>query len=108
MTDSILELPAAVLAYGPPSQAVRIACLVVLGMLCMAGLLSVLRILRGPTLADRVVAIDLLGTLVVGGVAIFTIISGEPIFLLVSMLLALLLFIGTVAFAGYLQSGADR
>lgn len=73
--------------------------------------LATVRLFRGPSLPDRVVALDLIGTIAVGGIAIYAIAEGQPVFLNVSMVLALLMFIGTVAFAYYMHKGsssADR
>ena len=85
---------------------VRWTCLVALALLCVGCLLATARVVRGPSLPDRVVALDLLGTLVAGAIAVYAVMVEEAIFLLASMLLALLLFIGTVAFAAYLRNGA--
>ena len=43
-----------------------------------------LRLLRGPSLADRVVALDLIGAVAVGGVAVFAMRERQPAYLLVS------------------------
>lgn len=68
--------------------------------------LATLRLLRGPTLPDRVVALDLIGTIAVGAIAVYAITEHKPVYLNVSMVLALLMFIGTVAFAYYMHKGA--
>jgi multicomponent Na+:H+ antiporter subunit F len=74
--------------------------LVVLGV----GLfLALTRVARGPSLADRVVALDLCGTISVGTIAAFGILAAQPVFLDVAIALALVSFLGTVAFARYLE-----
>lgn len=60
------------------------------------------RIARGPTAPDRIVAIDILGTLVVGFVAIVTAISGKEYLLNVALVWAMVSFVGTLALAKYL------
>jgi len=60
------------------------------------------RIARGPTAPDRMVAIDVLGTLVVGFVAILTAITGKTYLLSVAIVWALISFVGTLALARYL------
>jgi multicomponent Na+:H+ antiporter subunit F len=75
-------------------------------MLGISILLIAIRLLRGPSLPDRVIALDLLGTIAAGAVGIFAIEREEPVILYVAILLALLLFVGTVAFAFYLERGA--
>lgn len=76
---------------------------VILGALVVALLLSVVRLVRGPSLPDRVVAFDLATTLAVGIMAVYAIRSDDAEFLPAAMVLALIAFIGTVAFARYLE-----
>lgn len=66
------------------------------------------RLFRGPTLPDRVVALDLIGTLATGAIGVYAISQEEPVYILVSIVLALVLFVGTVAFAYYIEKGRDR
>ena len=60
------------------------------------------RIANGPSAADRLVAIDILGTVVVGFVAILMALSGREYLLDVALVWALVAFIGTLALAKYL------
>ena len=69
-------------------------------LLCCA--LCLHRIAHGPSAADRMVAIDILGTVVVGFVAIMTIVSGKVYLLDVALVWALVAFVGTLALAKYL------
>ncbi len=64
-------------------------------------------LLRGPTLPDRVVALDLIGTLTAGAVGVYAVSQNEPVYILVSIVLALVLFVGTVAFGYYLEKGHE-
>jgi multicomponent Na+:H+ antiporter subunit F len=74
-----------------------------LAMLSVALLLAFIRLARGPTLPDRVVALDLISILTAGSAAVYAIAAGEAVFLDVALILALISFIGTVAFARYLE-----
>ena len=60
------------------------------------------RIANGPQASDRMVAIDILGTVVVGFVAIITVVSGKTYLLDVALVWALVSFAGTLALAKYL------
>ena len=51
------------------------------GMLTAAVFLAFFRLLKGPSLADRVVALDMMSPLAVGIIALLTIYSGESVFL---------------------------
>ena len=64
--------------------------------------LCLYRIARGPTAPDRMVAIDILGTVVVGFVAIIMVVSGKTYLLDVALVWALVSFVGTLALAKYL------
>lgn len=67
--------------------------------------LAFLRLVLGPTLPDRVVALDLVATLLVGLIAVSAIETGDVIFLRVAMVVALFNFIGTIGFCWYVQRG---
>jgi len=74
-----------------------------LGLLILAAYMCLFRLWRGPTAPDRTVAIDTLGTLVVGFCALFALSEGEAFYLHVAMAWTLLSFIGTIALAKYLE-----
>jgi len=65
--------------------------------------LCIYRIGRGPTPPDRAVAIDVLGTIVVGFSALFTLVSDTDFYMNVAISWALLSFIGSIALAKYLE-----
>ncbi len=76
---------------------------VVMPILSVAVVLAFIRLVRGPSLADRVVALDLIGTLAMGMIVVYAIAANQPVLLDVAIVLALLSFLGTVAFARYLE-----
>jgi multicomponent Na+:H+ antiporter subunit F len=76
---------------------------VALPLLGLALLLTVVRIGLGPSLPDRVVGLDLLSTLGVSVVAVVALSSRNAVYLDVAIVLALLSFLATVAFAAYLE-----
>lgn len=76
--------------------------------LMLTGLvLTFTRLVRGPSLIDRVIALDLLTLLVVGFIGVFAIASGESILLDIAVALALVAFLATVAFARYVERRSD-
>jgi multicomponent Na+:H+ antiporter subunit F len=75
----------------------------VLPILFASLLLALVRLLRGPSLADRVVALDLIAAIGIGVIAAHAIADEQPVFLDVAIILALISFVGTVAFAQYLE-----
>lgn len=70
-------------------------------MLCFA--LCLLRLMRGPTAADRAVAVDTLGILIVGFCAILSISTGRDWYIDIALAWALQSFIGALALAKYLE-----
>jgi multicomponent Na+:H+ antiporter subunit F len=80
-----------------------VGALIALSMMSIAILLAVVRLIRGPSLPDRVVALDLISILVAGVIAIYAIETGQAAYLDVAIALALIAFLGTVAFARYIE-----
>lgn len=76
---------------------------VVLPAFALSLLLTSVRVARGPSLPDRIVALDLLGTLAIGVVAVLSIAYGKSVYLDVALVVALLSFLATVAFSVYLE-----
>ena len=74
-----------------------------LALVGLAMFLAFVRLVRGPTLPDRVVALDLMGVLTVGMIAAYEIAMNQPVLLDTATVLALVAFLGTVAFARYLE-----
>ncbi|MCK4924996.1 MAG: hypothetical protein KAS61_08480 [Spirochaetes bacterium] len=60
------------------------------------------RIIRGPTIADRMVSIDIFGILVVGICALLVIITGREFIIDIAITWTILSFIATLALAKYL------
>jgi len=61
------------------------------------------RIIRGPTVADRMVGIDIFGVLVVGICAIMAITTDRMFLLDIGIAWVILSFIGTLTLAKYLS-----
>ena len=76
---------------------------VALAMLALAATLAFVRMLRGPTVPDRVVALDLIGVLIVCVIVAVAATTGQQAFLDVAIVIALVSFVGTVAYAGYIE-----
>jgi multicomponent Na+:H+ antiporter subunit F len=74
-----------------------------LALVGLALFLTFIRLVRGPTLPDRVVALDLMGVLAVGMIAACAVATDQPVLLDPATVLALVGFLGTVAFGRYLK-----
>ena len=77
--------------------------------LTMAGLvLAFFRLARGPSLPDRVVALDMMTIIIAAFCGLFAVFAGEPAFLDVAIVLALIGFLATVALARYAERRVRR
>jgi len=90
------------------SDAVAVASLAAVVLLGLAMLLSSVRIIVGPTVADRVLALDLLTVLALGFVGALTVRTGFTLYLDIAIALGLLGFLATVAFARYILVQSKR
>jgi multicomponent Na+:H+ antiporter subunit F len=93
------ELGATILAWTLPA---------VMAIMAIAAAMGVVRLIRGPSMPDHVVALDLIGTIVVGGIAVYAIRVGQPVYIYASLVLGLVLFLGTVAIGYYLERKVTR
>lgn len=78
---------------------------VVFTFLTLAMLLALIQMVRSVSLPGRVVALDLMATLSVGFITTYAVVTDQPVFLDVAMVLALIAFLGTVAFAYFIEKG---
>jgi multicomponent Na+:H+ antiporter subunit F len=76
---------------------VHLVHLLGLTVLGVAILISLIRLCLGPTLFDRVLSMNVVGTLVILLIALIGFISGRPEFLDIALLYALINFISTIA-----------
>ena len=76
-----------------------------LATLGLALLIAVVRLLKGPTLPDRIVAMDLVGVLVVGLIVVLAASTRVEATLDAALVIALVGFVGTIAYATYVEGG---
>lgn len=79
--------------------------LLVLSGITLSILLSAYRVLRGPTIPDRVVALDNISTNLVAVIVVFSIRSQSALYIDVALVIAILSFLATVVAAKYLLRG---
>ena len=76
---------------------------IALGVLTLSAAMCLYRVARGPTAPDRTVAIDILGTLVVGYCCLMAWQTGRDYYIAIAIAWALISFVGTLALAKYLE-----
>jgi multicomponent Na+:H+ antiporter subunit F len=78
----------------------------VLPLLLVGAALAFIRVVRGPALPDRVIALDLMTVTAVGILAVYAAATGQTALLDIAMIVALISFLSVVAFATYMQKNA--
>lgn len=76
---------------------------VIMPALSISTLLVLYRFIIGPNAMDRVVALELLISIGIASITVFSIVSENATFLDVAMILALIAFLGTVAYSYYIE-----
>ncbi len=79
------------------------AAMIALGVILVAMLLAFIRLIRGPSLPDRVVALDLIGILSVGFIAAYDMAVEQLVLLDAAIVVALVSFLATIGFAHYVR-----
>ncbi|MGH9349317.1 MAG: cation:proton antiporter [Vicinamibacterales bacterium] len=88
---------------GVPGAVIEGPVAFILVVIALAIVIAFARLVAGPTLPDRVVALDMVATLAVGIIAASAVAFDEPALLQPALVVALIAFVGTVAFARYLE-----
>ncbi|MEH7181199.1 Na(+)/H(+) antiporter subunit F1 [Neobacillus vireti] len=75
-------------------------------LICSISMLGLIyRVIKGPSVPDRVIALDAMGVHLIAITALISIVLDSHAFLEIILLIGILAFIGTVAFAKYLEKG---
>ena len=67
--------------------------------------LAFIRVVAGPSLADRVVAMDALATMIIGVLVVISFMTGAALLLDIALTIALVVFLGTIALATTIERG---
>ena len=79
--------------------------IIVLIALLICVIMSIIRVVKGPTAPDRIVGLDTINTIVISSMVVFGAAFGEVIYIDVAIVYALLSFISTLFIAKYLEGG---
>jgi multicomponent Na+:H+ antiporter subunit F len=72
-------------------------------LLMISLVLAFWRLVKGPSLPDRIVAFDLIVVIILGMIILSSVMTGVPLYLDAAVILALVSFLGTVAYAQYME-----
>ncbi|MBW6390936.1 MAG: monovalent cation/H+ antiporter complex subunit F [Halomonas sp.] len=79
-----------------------------LALMSLALCLAFVRLYRGPSLPDRVVALELFSSMIVGIIGVVAIATDVPSLLDVAIVMALMAFMAAIGFARFLERGGPR
>ncbi|MEI7026199.1 Na(+)/H(+) antiporter subunit F1 [Paenibacillus sp. y28] len=79
--------------------------LVSLGILALSALGCMYRLLAGPSVSDRIAALDTIGVIMLAMIAVIGILLRTSVYFDLILVIGILTFIGTTAFARYIERG---
>lgn len=80
-----------------------IVIIIAMALLLAALLIGFIRLAKGPGVADRVVAFDLIALTIIGFILVYSVHDKNDIYIDIPIVIALVAFIGTVAISTYLN-----
>ncbi len=86
-----------------PATVLTVAAGISLTLVMISIVLVFVRVLRGPSLPDRVMGLDMIGLMAVSVIVLTAIVSGEAVLIDAAIALALVSFLGTLAFARFIE-----
>ena len=87
---------------------VDLGIMIALALTTLGGIAGCIRLMLGPSLADRVVSLDLVTILLIAIAGLIALKTGEAVYLDLGLALALVGFLATVAFARYAERRPER
>lgn len=87
---------------------IELGIFITLTLTTVGGIAACIRLMLGPSLADRVVSLDLVTVLLIAIAALLALKTGEAVYLDLGLALALVGFLATVAFARYAERRPER
>jgi multicomponent Na+:H+ antiporter subunit F len=71
--------------------------------LMLAMIITMIRLLKGPTISDRIAAMDLISSIIMGIILVYAVLIQNAIYFDVPLIISLISFIGTIAVSTYLK-----
>lgn len=76
---------------------------IVFGLVGLGMLFALIRLIKGPTVADRVVSLDTFNVITIGLISLLAFTFENNLFLDIAIVYAILAFLETIVFARYLE-----
>ena len=81
----------------------KIAFIIAFSALLLAQVFAVIRLIRGPRHANMIVALDLIASIVMGYILLYTVFTNKHVYFDIAIVISLISFMGTVAISIYLK-----
>ncbi len=80
---------------------------IALGLLMLAMVLTLYRLLKGPTFNDQIAAMDLLASVIIGIILVYGMLINNRMYFDITIIIALVSFIGTIAISTFIKNKND-
>lgn len=84
----------------------QLLLMIALALLALAIACCMFRLLKGPSIPDRIAALDMIGVLILSMVAIIGLLLGTRAYYDLILVIGIVTFVGTTAFARYIERGS--
>ena len=81
----------------------QISILFAFGILLLAFVFALIRLIRGPSSSDQIVALDLIASIVMGFILLYSLLVEREIYFDVAIVIAMISFLGTIGISIYLK-----
>jgi multicomponent Na+:H+ antiporter subunit F len=81
---------------------------IAIAMFVIAGVLALIRLVRGPDLADRVISLDVALVALMGGVATVVADTGETLYIEILVAISIVAFTATVVLSRFIETTGRR
>ncbi len=81
----------------------QISIFIAYGLLLLALVFALLRLFRGPSSSDQIVALDLIASIVMGFILLYSLLVEREIYFDIAIVIAMISFLGTIAISIYLK-----
>jgi multicomponent Na+:H+ antiporter subunit F len=85
----------------------NITSLISFSFLIVAFLFAFIRLVKGPTINDRIAAMDLIASIAMGFILVYSILIKESLYIDIAIVISLISFVGTVAISTYLKQNTQ-
>ena len=86
---------------------IEVMDIVVFGLMGLGILFTVIRMIAGPKLSDRVVSLDTFNMIVIGVIVVLAAVFESSLYLDIAIVYAILAFLETIVFSRYLEGKKD-